>query len=250
MSLTFRRAIVVGASEGIGAEIARQLAASGCSVALLARREPELQRVAAALPLSGGARASAIAHDVTAYDQVPALFERLVAELGGLDLIVYAAGALHVPEEGEYDFARDRQQIEVNLLGAMAWTSAAAAHFEANRAGTIIGLSSIAGVRGRRTMPAYTTSKAGLSAWLEALRNRVSRHGVNVVTVKPGFVDTGMTAHLTRKPMMISAPRAAELILATARRGGSPSAYIPFQWGLIAFVIRHLPSWLFRRLDL
>lgn len=248
MSLTFRHAIVVGASSGIGAEIARQLAASGCAVALLGRREAELQRIAAGM--TGVSRAIVIPHDVTAYDTVPQLFERLVAELGGLDLVVYAAGDIHVPQEGEYDFARDRRQIEVNVLGAMAWTSVAAAHFEAKRSGTILGLSSIAGARGRRTMPGYTTSKAALSAWLEALRNRVSRYGVNVVTVKPGFVDTAMTANLTRKPMMISAPEAARLILATARRGGSPSAYIPLQWGIVAMILRHLPSWLFRRLDL
>jgi len=248
MNLRFRHAIVVGASSGIGAEIARQLASDGCAVALLGRREPELQSVAAGI--SAGSRALVVPHDVTDTASVPLLFERLIADLGGLDLLVYAAGDLHMPEEGEYDFARDRRQIEVNVIGAMAWTGAAAAHFEARRSGTIVGLSSIAGARGRRTMPAYTTSKAAFSAWLEALRNRVSRYGVNVVTVKPGFVDTAMTAHLTKKPMMISAPEAARQILAIARRGGSPSAYIPAQWGLVAFIVRHLPSWIFRRLDL
>lgn len=245
----FERAIVVGASSGIGAAIARRLAARGTHVALVGRREAELEKVAAGLRAAGG-RAIVAAHDVTAYDTVPATFERLVAELGGLDLVVYAAGTMHVPEEGEYDFAKDRAMLEVNLLGAVAWTNLAAARFEAQRGGTIVGLSSIAGERGRRTMPGYTTSKAGLTAWLEALRNRVSRHGVNVVTVKPGFVDTVMTQHLARKPMVISAERAAELILATAARGGSPSAFIPSRWGLVAFIVRNLPSFLFRKLDL
>jgi len=181
---------------------------------------------------------------------VPLVFDRLVRELGGLDLLVYAAGIMHVPEESEYDPMRDRAMIEVNLLGAQAWTTPAAARFEAQRSGTIVGVSSIAGERGRRTMPGYTTSKAGLTAWLEALRNRLSRYGVNVVTVKPGFVDTVLTRGLARTPMMISAPRAAELILAVAARGGSPSAFIPARWGLVALVVRHLPSGLFRRLDL
>ena len=99
-------------------------------------------------------------------------------------------------------------------------------------------------------MPGYTTSKAALTAWLEALRNRVSRYGVNVVTVKPGFVDTVLTQHLARKPMLISADRAAELILAAASRGGSRSAFIPGRWGLVAFIVRSIPSFLFRRLDL
>ena len=179
MSLVFRHAIVVGASSGIGAEIARQLAAGGCAVALLGRREAELLQVAAGINVAGRGQAIVASHDVTQYDTVPALLERLVKDLGGLDLLVYAAGIMHSPGEGEYDFARDRAEIEVNLLGAMAWTTPVAALFEAKRAGTIVGVSSIAGERGRRTFPGYSTSKAGLSTWLEALRNRVARFGVN-----------------------------------------------------------------------
>lgn len=250
MSLRFQRAIVVGASSGIGEEIARQLAADGVAVALVGRRTAELERVAAVLRAGSGKQVLVATHDVTEASSIAGCFTALVAELGGLDLLVYAAGIHHVPQESEYDLAADRAQMEVNVLGAMAWTSLAAARFEAARAGTIVGISSIAGERGRRTMPGYTTSKAALSTWLEALRNRVSRYGVNVVTVKPGFVDTAMTRHLTRKPMMIPVERAAKLILATARRGGSRTAFIPWQWGLIALVLRHIPSSIFRRLDL
>lgn len=250
MSLRFQRAIIVGASSGIGAEIARQLAADGASVALLGRRLGELERVAASIAAAGKGRALCAVHDVLAFDEAAPLFERLVAELGGLDLIVYAAGNLFVAAEGVYDPVQDRAMIEVQVLGAITWTNLAAAYFEAQRSGTILGISSIAGERGRRTMPGYTTAKAATTAWLEALRNRLSRHGVNVVTVKPGFVDTAMTAHLAKKPMMISVERAAALILKTARRGGSPSAFIPARWALVAMVIRSIPSAIFRRLDL
>ncbi len=250
MSLRFERAIVVGASSGIGAEIARQLAASGTTVALVGRRAEELAKVAAEIAAAGRGKAFTAVHDVRDGDAIPGCFEQLVRELGGLDLLVYAAGTIALPEEGEYDLAGDRAMMEVNTLGAMTWTGLAAARFEAARAGTIVGISSIAGERGRRTMPAYTTSKAALTVWLEALRNRVSRYGVNVVTVKPGFVDTVMTQHLAKKPMIISAPKAARIILATARRGGSPSVFVPARWGLVAMIVRHLPSAIFRKLDL
>lgn len=249
MSLKFQRAIVVGASSGIGEAIARELSAAGTAVALVGRRTTELERVAATL--KGGAAKVAIAtHDVREYDATPAVFERLVAELGGLDLLVYAAGIQYNPEESVYDFAQDRAMIEVNVIGAIVWTNLAAARFEAQRGGSIVGISSIAGERGRRTMPAYTASKAALTTWLEALRNRVSRYGVNVVTVKPGFVDTALTQHLAKKPMMIPAARAASLILSAARRGGSPSVFIPGQWQLVAMIVRSIPSFLFRKLDL
>lgn len=250
MSLVFRRAIVVGASSGIGAEIARQLAADGCAVALLGRREEELQKVAAAITSSGRGSAFVKKHDVTQTDTVPALLDELVKQLGGLDLLVYASGIMSTPGEGEYDFAQDRAQIEVNLIGGMAWTAPVCAMFEAQRSGTILGISSIAGERGRRTFPAYATSKAAFSTWLEALRNKASRHGVNIVTVKPGFVDTPMTTAIERKPMVIPASKAATLILEAAKRGGSPSVFVPGQWWLVAMILRHIPSFLFRKLNI
>lgn len=253
MSLVFRHAIVVGASSGVGAEIARQLAGNGCAVALVARRAPELATVAAAINASGRGRALTRVHDVRDVPAVPALFEELVRELGGLDLLVYAAGVMRRPREGEYDAAGDRTEMEVNLLGAMAWTTPAVALFESRRGGTLLAISSIAGERGRRTFPAYSTSKAGLTTWMEALRNKASRHGVNVVTVKPGFMDTAMLDQVEEKPrgaLLTPPEKAAALILAAARRGGSPSVFVPGVWWPIAAILRNIPSFLFRRLDI
>jgi short-subunit dehydrogenase len=249
MSLRFARAIVVGASSGIGAALAVELGKEGEAVALLARREGELAQVASAVAAAGG-RASTYSHDVTDYATVPALFERIEAELGGVDLVVYAAGVMPEVVEGEYDFAKDRQMIEVNLLGAIAWFDLAAARFEAKRAGTLVGISSVAGERGRRGAPGYGTSKAAFTAYLEALRNRVSRYGVNVVTVKPGFVDTAMTRGKKGLFWVVSPQVAAARTLALARRGTSAAAFVPARWALVALVVRSIPSFLFRRLNL
>lgn len=249
MSLVFQRAIVVGASSGIGAALARRLAAEGASVALVGRRESDLTEVARSIAAAGRGRAIVAPHDVTALEQTPAVFERLVGELGGLDLLVYAAGVMPKLQESEYDFTKDRQMFEVNVLGALAWFNPATALFESQRSGTLIGLSSIAGERGRRNFPAYAASKAALTTLLEGLRNRASRYGVNVVTVKPGYVDTAMTRGMKGLLWLISADRAAELILDVARRGGSPSEFVPARWGLVALVVRSIPSFLFRRLN-
>ena len=248
MTLRFARAIVVGASSGIGAALAVELGKEGAAVALLARREGELAATAAAVTAAGG-RASTYRHDVTDSAAVPGLFERIEAELGGVDLVVYAAGVMPEVVEGEYDFGKDRQMIEVNLLGAMAWFDLAAARFEAKRAGTLVGISSIAGERGRRGAPGYGTSKAAFTAYLEALRNRVSRYGVNVVTVKPGFVDTAMTRGKPGLFWVVSPQAAAARTLALARRGTSASAFVPARWALVALVVRSIPSFLFRRLN-
>ena len=193
----YQHCIVLGASSGIGEALAKEIARGGAKVALLARRQDELERVVGAIRAAGG-DARAYAHDVTHYDEVPALFDRIVAELGGLDCIVYASGVMPKVQEHEFDFRKDREMIEVNVLGAMAWLNPAGAYFTARGKGTILGISSIAGERGRRGAPAYCTSKAALTAYLEALRNRLSRYGVSVVTIKPGFIDTVMTKDIKK----------------------------------------------------
>ncbi|AKT41771.1 SDR family NAD(P)-dependent oxidoreductase [Chondromyces crocatus] len=246
MSASFKKAIVVGASSGIGEAIARRLADEGADVAIVARREDELKRVAASVP---GGKIRPYAHDAADFEGVPALFERIVADLGGLDTLVYAAGAMPAIAEGEYSFEKDRTMVTVNLLGAMAWMNPAAARFQAAQSGTLVGISSIAGERGRRGNPGYCTSKAALSTYLESLRNRCSRYGVNVVTVKPGFVDTAMTRGMKGLFWLISADEAARQSLAMARRGSSASGFVPSRWALVALVVRMLPSFVFRKLN-
>src|SRR5579883_2385482 len=181
MTSPFQRALIVGASSGMGAEIARQLAARGCRVALVARRAAELDALVAEIDgdaAAGEPRARAYVHDVHCYAEVPALFQNVCRDLGGLDAIFYAAGVMPRVADNEYAFDKDRAMVEVNLLGAIAWLNEAAQRFQAAGAGTIVGISSVSGDRGRRGQPVYCASKAALDAYLEALRNRVGRAGV------------------------------------------------------------------------
>ncbi len=239
------RVVVVGASSGMGEAMARQLAEAGADVAILARREGELTRLASERP----GKLRPYVHDVSNVDEVPALFERIERDMGAVDGLIYAAGVMPKIDESEYAFEKDRAMVTVNLLGAMAWMNQAAARFEAARSGTILGISSIAGERGRRGNPAYCTTKAALSTYLEALRNRCSRYGVNVVTIKPGFVDTAMTRGLKGLFWLISAEKAAKQALALARKGTSGAAFVPSRWALVAFIVRSLPSFIFRKLN-
>lgn len=242
MDNKYQYAIVVGASSGIGSEIAKQLAAGGCKVAAVARRKDRLDAIAASMP-----NVIPFGHDVTHYDDVPALFQEITKQLGGLDLIVYAAGVMPDVAAEEYDFAKDRAMIDTNLLGAMAWLNQAAVRFGSIGAGTILGIGSVAGDRGRSGKPAYNSSKAALATYLEALRNRLSRKGVKVVTVKPGPVYTDMSkSHNLKKAL--TADRAAELILKKSRRAGEH--YLQFTHRVIFAMIRLTPSFIFRRINL
>jgi len=243
--ISLSKVVIVGASSGMGEAMARQLAQAGAQVAIVARREGELTRLASEHP----GKLRPYVHDVSNVDEVPALFERIEKDMGPVDGLIYAAGVMPKVEEGEYSFEKDRAMVAVNLLGAIAWMNLAAARFEAAKAGTILGISSIAGERGRRGNPVYCTTKAALSTYLESLRNRCSRYGVNVVTIKPGFVDTAMTRGMKGLFWLISADKAAETALALARKGTSKSAFVPWRWSLVAYIVRSIPSFIFRKLN-
>lgn len=246
--MAWSKAIIVGASSGIGEALAQLLTSQGCQVALVARRAEVLQQVAERLNAGRKDLVRVYPHDVCDTEAVPALFQKITHDLGGLDMIIYAAGVMPAVEPEEYNFEKDRQMLEVNLLGAVAWLNQAAQRFERAKEGTIVGISSVAGERGRKSMPVYCTSKAAFTTYLEALRNRIARYGVKVVTVKPGPVDTPMTQGL-KMPLMIPVEQAAQGILKAAQRG-SGNAYVPGIWRWIFLIIRNVPSIIFRKLNL
>ncbi len=241
--LSAPRALIIGASSGIGEALARALAAEGYHLALVARRADRLQALAADLP-----HARAYPHDVTDFAAVPDLFRRILRDLHHLDVVAYVAGVMHSVAPDEYDFEKERQMVAVNLLGAMAWLGQAAQTFEALGQGHIVGVSSIAGDRGRVKNPAYHASKAGLTTYLESLRNRLSRKGVHVLTVKPGFVDTDMIRGQQGLFWVIPPEQAARDILRALHRR-KQTIYTPARWRLVALALHHIPSAIFRRLS-
>ena len=236
------RALVIGASSGIGAALARRLANEGYVLALLARREDRLKALCDELNQDDNLTAIAYPHDVTDYEAIPALFQRILQDLQRLDTIVYVSGVMPSVEISEFDFAKDRQMVEVNLLGAMAWLDQAATLFERMGAGQIVGISSVAGDRGRVLNPGYHTTKAALTTYLESLRNRLSRHGVNVLTVKPGRVYTEMS------PMGMPVEKAVSDIWRAMKRRRQ-ILYTPWFWRYVMLAISHIPSFIFRRLS-
>ncbi|GJQ51719.1 MAG: short-chain dehydrogenase [Anaerolineaceae bacterium] len=244
-----RRALILGASDGLGAELARALSSDGYSLALIARNKEKLDALCREINTNGG-DAHPYAHNVTKYAEIPALLLKIVAELGGLDAALYVA-SVNLPPGGmdKYNFENDRQMIEVNLIGAMAWLTPIAEMFQSAKSGQIVGISSVAGDRGRVGNPAYNASKAGLTTYLEALRNRLTRHGVNVLTVKPGFMKTEMLkAAAGPTPFAIEPSFAARHII-RAMKKRKQTIYIAPIWRWIMLIIQHTPSFIFRKLS-
>lgn len=237
------KAIVVGASSGIGRELVRQMAQAGWKVAAVARRGDRLQELVAEFP----DRVLLAVHDVREIDQVPELFQELCRQLGGLDLLVYSSGVMNEVGLQEYSLEKDRPMIDVNVTGAVAWINEAATRFQGTRHGSILGIGSVAGDRGRKGTPVYAATKSFLHTYLEALRNRLHRYGVTVTTIKPGPVDTEMTARLRlRRTMPVE--HAARVIL--SRLGRQGEFYLSPIHGLAFYVLKRLPGSVFRRLGL
>lgn len=241
-------AIVVGASQGIGEALARRLAAAGAKVALLARQADKAHRIAKGINEEQGKElAYGFLHDVTDREKIEPLWTVIEQKIGTVGQLYYVAGTMENVERDEFDTKKDVRHFEVNTLGAVAWVNAAARRFQ-ERGGIICGVSSVAQDRGRVGRPAYNASKAGMDTHLEAVRNRLWRKGVRVTTVRPGFVATPLTEGQRKMFWVISADRAAELILRAVEKKKA-IAYVPARWRVLMFVIRNIPSFLFRRLN-
>ncbi len=250
MNIPWKSAAVVGASSGIGEAIARDLGSAGCNVALVARRHAELQRIANAINAAAPEpRAHVFPSDVRDTAAAAPLLREIAKALGGLDLVVYASGVMPPVGSNQYPTADDIITIETNFTGAVAWLNAAAERFAVTRSGTIVGISSIAGERGRRTNPVYQATKAGLNVYLESLRTRLAGRGVTVVTVKPGYVRTPLIGDAPLPLPAISPEEASRQILAAAA-AGKRVVFVPGWWRIVAAVLRAIPAPVLERLPI
>ena len=240
--------LIVGASSGVGRALAMELAHEARPIAALARRTESLEALAdEVLEKVGARRIVPYAHDVTDLESVDPLFTKIEADLGEVDELHYVSGVMPDVAIDEYPTDKDALMVQTNMVGCMAWVNAAARRFAPRRAGHIVGVTSVAGDRGRRDRPGYNASKAGQDTFLESIRNRLWRDGIRVTSIRLGPVETPMTEGIDA-PGMISAEAAAKAIV-KARSKGKPIAYIPGKWRPIMFVIRSIPGFLFRKLN-
>jgi short-subunit dehydrogenase len=243
-----KRAIIIGASSGIGAALVEELVSKDYIVAALARRSEKLSAICEKVNLRAGeTRAKAYVHDVRQTNDVPKLAKQIFSDLGAIDSFIYVAGVQPELNIDEFDWQKDSEMININLAGAVAWLGYMAKFFTNQGHGQIVGISSLAGDRGRVANPVYSSSKAGLDAYLEALRNRLTRKGIHVLTVKPGFVDTVLLANAPRTFGVLSPSQAAHKIWKAMQRGDQ-LIYVPWWWRWIMLAIRLTPSFIFRRL--
>lgn len=244
-----RKVLLLGAASAIAQETARLLAAEGDRLFLVDRNETGLDIVARDLKLRGADRVESMTADLNDFDTHDAILERAGAALSGLDVAIIAYGLLGDQSAAEVDFAEADLIIRTNFVSAASLLTRVANNFQASGRGTIVAISSVAGDRGRQSNYVYGSAKGALSLFLQGLRNRLYQHGVRVVTVKPGFVDTPMTAHLELGFLCVKPERVACGIHRAIERGADVT-YLPWYWWPIITVIRLIPEPIFKRLKL
>ena len=239
--------LVLGGTSDIARAFALKLASPEDQFLLAARSESELEIVAADLKIRTGAAVQIICFDAENRESYQDIDRRFIERLGTIDGVLLAFGYLGEQQRAESDDVEASRIIEVNLTGAISMMEPLAAYFEERGSGWILGLSSVAGVRGRRSNYIYGAAKSGLTTYLEGLAHRLSPRGVRVKIAKIGFVASKMTRGLPMPPWAVADPQSVARSLVWLLRSPIQSAFIPWRWWLIMAVIRLLPAYIFNR---
>ncbi len=245
-----RTVLILGATSAIARAVAGEFARRGYDLLLAGRDPEELDSLAADLALRYGVKAEGRAFEALALETHDAFVEacRKTSE-DSLDGAVLFLGYLGDQSVAEKDPAETKRILDTNLIGPVSILSLLANHFEEKRGGFLCALSSVAGDRGRQSNYVYGAAKAGLSIFLQGLRNRLFRAGVRVITVKPGFVDTAMT--FGRPGMfLVASPESVAARIVKAILKGEDLVYVPAFWRPVMLLIRLIPERLFKRLRL
>ncbi len=240
--------LIVGATSVLAVETAKLFARDGARFVLVARNPEKLDRVADELRKLG-ADVHPMVMDVREVTRCEAVVQEAWDKWGGLDLALVAHAVAHDQKACERDLALVCDQVQVSLTSTLCFLTALAGHFERQRSGTLAAISSVSGDRGRRGQYLYASCKAGLTVFMQGLRQRLHRSGVSVVTLKPGLTDTPLTAPLKamKRGLLFSSPERVARGMHRAIERREDEAYVPRHWRLVMFVIRAIPEAIFKR---
>lgn len=247
--MSLERIVIFGATSAIAQAVARRLAQRGAHFHLIGRDAAKLDAVRADLASRGSRGVTVASADLDDLERHRGLIDEAERALGGIDAALIAQGTLPDQAACEADFARTAAELRTNFIAPASLAAELANRFEARGTGTLVAISSVAGDRGRRSNYVYGTAKGALSIFLQGLRGRLHGKGVNVVTVKPGFVATPMTSAFPKGALWASPDQVAAGIVKAMERGAH-EVYLPWFWWPIMFILRHLPERLFVKLKI
>ncbi|WP_321884375.1 SDR family oxidoreductase [Paraburkholderia bannensis] len=242
--------LIVGGSSAIATACARQWATEGARLFLAARQPIRLEAVAQDLRVRGAAAVATHVLDINDHQQHAAMLAACSETFGPIDVVLIAHGTLCDQALCERDVEAALRELNTNAISTIALLTLVANALLAQGHGSIAVISSVAGDRGRASNYVYGAAKAAVTTFCEGLRARLFKSGIGVLTIKPGFVDTPMTAGLALPGPLVASPErvARDIVHAIAKR--KDTLYTPWFWSGIMLVIRSLPRFVFKRVSL
>ena len=238
--------LIVGAKSDIAKELAKEYARNGYNLYLAARRSESLSDLSSDIRIRYGVDVQLKELDITDFQSHVGFYESLNPKPLG---VIVVSGYMADQKECEKDWAKTLNTINVNYTGPVSLLNIVANDMEQNKNGFIVGISSVAGDRGRKANYIYGSSKAAFSAYLSGLRNRLYDSKVQVLTVKPGFVNTKMTQGLNLPKRLTAEPRDVAVDIFKAQQNKKDVLYTKARWRLIMFIIKNIPEFMFKKLN-
>ncbi len=239
--------LIVGASSDIAKACAREYAKNGYDLYLASRDSKNLEDFKKDIEVRTARVVKLVDLDILDFDSHQEFWDSLDEKPLG---VISAVGYLGNQKKAQSDFSEAKRIIDTNYTGLVSLFNIIADDFEARRSGFIVGISSVAGDRGRKSNYIYGSAKAGFSAYLSGLRNRLYEAQVQVVTVKPGFVDTKMTKGMDLPKKLTAKPNEVAKDIFNAQQKGKDIVYTKWIWRYIMLIIKLIPEWQFKKMSI
>ena len=237
--------LILGANSGMAQATAKCFAEAGFNLYMASRNTAELAKTCQDIHLRYAVEAKALAFDARAFETHEAFYQGLEIKPSG---VIVAFGSMHEQVEAEQNFNLSKDMIETNYTGAVSIIEIVCKDLLMKSEGFIVGISSVAGDRGRQSNYIYGSSKAAFSTYLAGLSHRLHASNINVITVKPGFVATKMTAHLDLPEKLTAQPEeVANRIFKASQKNKSATIYVKPVWRLVMLIITHIPNFIFNK---
>ena len=244
-----KKILIIGATSQIAQETAKLFAQDGAHFYLTGRNKENLHAIKEDLLIRGSAKVEYQDHDVLNFEDHNLLIKNAIESLSGLDTVLIAHGSLSNQQECEEKYELIENEFKINFLSIASYLNIIVPHFEKQKFGQIAVISSVAGDRGRQSNFIYGSAKGALNIYLQGLRNKLYLYDIQVLTIKPGFVDTPMTDHLDKNILFVKPEIIAKGIYRSIKRKRNV-VYLPFFWILIMTIVKLIPECIFKKLKL